>query len=155
PEFCAAARERLELKAPALTATGGALDGIDRLLGTQLRPGDRVGIEDPGWANLLDLVAAQGLSPVPVPVDDEGATPAGLSQALAAGVSALVVTTRAHNPTGATVTASRAALLRKELRAYPEVLVIEDDHAAELSVEPLHALAGATARWAFLRSVSK
>lgn len=158
PELADAARQRLRadgLKVPALTVTGGALDGLDRLFAAHLRPGDRVGVEDPGWANLLDLVAAQGLSPVPMPVDDDGPTPDGLRAALAAGVSAVVVTTRAHNPTGAAVSAARAALLRKELRGYPDVLVIEDDHAAELSPVALHPLGGATARWAFLRSVSK
>ena len=35
------------------------------------------------------------------------------------------------------------------------MLVIEDDHAAELAGVPLHPLAGATAAWAFVRSVSK
>jgi DNA-binding transcriptional MocR family regulator len=158
PELAGVARDRLRadgLRVPALTVTGGALDGIDRLLAAHLRPGDRVGVEDPGWANLLDLVAAQGLSPVPMPVDDDGVSAAGMRAALAAGVSAVVVTTRAHNPTGAALSAARAALLRKELRGYPDLLVIEDDHAAELSPVPLHHLAGATSRWAFLRSVSK
>jgi DNA-binding transcriptional MocR family regulator len=142
------------LAVPALTVTGGALDGIDRLLAAHLRPGDRVGVEDPGWANLLDLVAAQGLTALPVPVDAHGPTPEGLSAALAAGVDAVVVTTRAHNPTGAALTRSRASALRDVLRAR-DVLVIEDDHAAELSPVPLHPLAGATPRWAFLRSASK
>jgi DNA-binding transcriptional MocR family regulator len=36
-----------------------------------------------------------------------------------------------------------------------EILVIEDDHAAELAGVPLAPLAGATPRWAFLRSASK
>ena len=170
PELAELAAERLRadgVRAPALTVTGGALDGIDRLLSSHLRPGDRVGVEDPGWANLLDLIAAQGLTPVPMPVDDAGPTEAGLRAALAAGVSAVVVTTRAHNPTGAAVTAPRAAALRKHLRGYRDhggplgvgagrdLLVIEDDHAAELSPVAVHALAGATGRWAFLRSVSK
>jgi DNA-binding transcriptional MocR family regulator len=158
PELVRAGTARLRadgLPVPALTVTGGALDGLDRLLGAHLRPGDRVGVEDPGWANLLDLLAAQDLTPVPVPVDDAGPTPAGLRAALAAGVGAVVVTTRAHNPTGAALTASRAAALRKELRGYADLLVIEDDHAAELSPVPLHALAGATHRWAFLRSAAK
>jgi DNA-binding transcriptional MocR family regulator len=143
------------VRAPALTVTGGALDGIDRLLAAHLRPGDRVGVEDPGWANLLDLVAALGLTPVPIRVDGQGPTPDGLVAALSGGIGALLVTTRAHNPTGAAVTRARAAALRAVLRAHPDLLVIEDDHSAELSVQPLHPLAGATGRWAFLRSVSK
>src|SRR5204863_10194520 len=68
---------------------------------------------------------------------------------------AVVVTTRAHNPTGAAVSAARASALRQLLRGYREVLVIEDDHAAELSTTPPHPLAGATGRWAFVRSASK
>jgi DNA-binding transcriptional MocR family regulator len=151
----ATARLRADgVRCPGLTVTGGALDGIDRLLAAHLRPGDRVAVEDPGWANLLDLIAALGLTPVPVPVDEHGPTPDGMSAALQAGAAAAVVTTRAHNPTGAAVTRQRAASLRAVLRER-DVLVIEDDHAAELSTVPLHPLAGATARWAFLRSVSK
>jgi DNA-binding transcriptional MocR family regulator len=156
PELLEAARERLApVKAPALTITGGALDGIERVLTAHLRPGDRVAVEDPGWANLLDLVAALGLTPVPVPVDDDGPTEAGLRAALAGGARAAVVTARAQNPTGATVGRSRATALRALLRRHRGVLVVEDDHAAELSPVPLNPLAGATDSWAFLRSVSK
>jgi DNA-binding transcriptional MocR family regulator len=139
----------------ALAVTGGALDGIERLLGSHLRPGDRVAVEDPGWANLLDLLAALGLTPVSVPVDDDGPTVPGLRQALQAGARAAIVTTRAQNPTGAAVSQARAAALRGVLKGHPDVLLIEDDHAAELSPVPLHPLAGATRTWAFLRSVSK
>jgi DNA-binding transcriptional MocR family regulator len=179
PELIALARDRLAAdRVPAagaaLTVTGGALDGIERLLAAHLRPGDRVAVEDPGWANLLDLVAALGLVPVGVPVDEEGPTGPGLRRALAAGARAVVVTTRAHNPTGAAVTRARAAALRAVLAESagagagagagrgsgpgprrPGVLVVEDDHAAELAGVPLHPLAGATAAWAFLRSASK
>jgi DNA-binding transcriptional MocR family regulator len=158
PEFAAAARERLArdgVSARSLTVTAGALDGMDRLLAAHLRPGDRVGVEDPGWANLLDLVAAHGLRPVPVRVDDDGPRPEAVAGALRAGIGALVVTTRAHNPTGAALSRTRAAALRKELRGYPDLLVIEDDHAAELASAPPHPLAGATPHWAFLRSASK
>jgi DNA-binding transcriptional MocR family regulator len=156
PALLDAARPRLApVDADALTVTGGALDGIERALGSHLRPGDRIAVEDPGWANLLDLVAALGLNPVPVPVDDDGPVEAGLRDALAAGVRAVVVTTRAQNPTGAAVTRDRSRALRRLLAARPEVLVVEDDHAAELSSVPLHPLAGATRSWAFVRSVSK
>lgn len=158
PGLADVAAERLAadgLDVPALTVTSGALDGIDRLLAAHLRPGDRVGVEDPGWANLLDLVAALGLHPVPIPVDGHGPTPAGLRAALAGGLRAIVITTRAHNPTGAAVSRSRAVVLRKELRGYGDLLVIEDDHSAELSTLPLASLTGATDRWAFVRSLSK
>jgi DNA-binding transcriptional MocR family regulator len=74
---------------------------------------------------------------------------------LAGGVAAAIVTTRAQNPTGAAVTRRRSAALRALLKGHPGVLVIEDDHAAELSPVPLHPLAGATGSWAFVRSVSK
>jgi DNA-binding transcriptional MocR family regulator len=156
PELLDLARERLApVPASALTITGGALDGIERILTAHLRPGDRVAVEDPGWANLLDLVAALGLTPVPVPVDDDGPTESGLRAALAAGVRAVVVTARAQNPTGAAVGRARAAALRALLRDHRDALVVEDDHAAELSPVPLHPLAGATDSWAFVRSVSK
>lgn len=138
-----------------VTVTGGALDGIERLLAAHLRPGDRVAVEDPGWSNLLDLVAALGLTAVPVPVDRAGPTVPGLRKALAAGARAVIVTTRAQNPTGATVTGERASALRGLLAARPDLLLIEDDHSAELSGEPLRPLAGATGCWAFVRSVSK
>jgi DNA-binding transcriptional MocR family regulator len=160
PDLVAAARDRLAADGvpatgAAVTVTGGALDGIERLLTARLRPGDRVAVEDPGWANLLDLVAALGLHPVAVPVDDAGPIGDGLARAVAAGARAAVVTTRAQNPTGAAVTRARARDLRRLLAAHRDLLVIEDDHAGELSPVPLSALAGATDAWAFVRSVSK
>ncbi|MEJ3743449.1 aminotransferase class I/II-fold pyridoxal phosphate-dependent enzyme [Actinomycetes bacterium KLBMP 9797] len=158
PALADAARSRLAadgVPGDAITVTNGALDAIDRLLAAHLRPGDAVAVEDPGWANLLDLIAALGLRAVPVPVDDDGPTEAGLRTALAAGARAVLVTARAQNPTGAAVGAERARALRGVLAGYPDVLLIEDDHAAELAAEPLHPLAGATTHWAFLRSAAK
>ncbi|PZG15725.1 GntR family transcriptional regulator, partial [Micromonospora craterilacus] len=158
PDLAEAARARLTadgVPAGELTLTGGALDGIERLLGAQLRPGDAVAVEDPGWANLLDLIAALGLRAIGVPVDDDGPLAAGVEAALDAGARALIVTSRAQNPTGAAVSADRAAQLRGLLADRPDLLLIEDDHAAELARVPLRPLAGATRSWAFLRSVSK
>jgi DNA-binding transcriptional MocR family regulator len=138
-----------------LACTFGALDGIDRLLGAQLRPGDAVAVEDPGWTQLLDLLAADRLTPLPVPVDDLGPDPAGLQRALAAGAKAFIVTTRAQNPYGAAVAQQRAQGLRAVLRRHPEVLTIDDDHGADVTPGPPHTLAEATSRWAYLRSASK
>ena len=139
-----------------LAVTSGALDGIERALTAHMRPGDRVAVEDPGWANMLDLLAALGLSAVPVRVDDDGPLVADVARALGGGVRALVLTNRAQNPTGAALSADRAHALRGVLAdRSDEVLLAEDDHCAGISGAPLHTLAGSTTRWAFVRSASK
>jgi DNA-binding transcriptional MocR family regulator len=137
-----------------LAVCSGALDGIERALTAHLRPGDRVAVEDPGWANLLDLLAALGLSAEPVGVDDDGPLVADVTRALDRGVRALVITNRAQNPTGAALSAARADELRG-LVAGKDLLVVEDDHCAGIAGAPLHTLSGATTHWAFVRSASK
>lgn len=143
------------VSAEHLAVTAGALDGIERVLTAHLRPGDRVAVEDPGWANLLDLVAALGLSVEPVRVGDDGPLTADVARALRRGVRAVVVTTRAQNPTGAAVSAARATELRQLLADHADVLVIEDDHCAGIAGVALQALSGVTRHWAFVRSAAK
>jgi DNA-binding transcriptional MocR family regulator len=138
-----------------IAVTAGALDGIERVLAAHLRPGDRVAIEDPGWANLLDLLAALGFSAEPIGIDDDGPVTADVARALRRGVRAVVVTTRAQNPTGAAVSAARAKELRALLVEHDDVLLIEDDHCSGIAGAPLHSLAGTTRHWAFVRSVAK
>ncbi|WP_229069323.1 aminotransferase class I/II-fold pyridoxal phosphate-dependent enzyme [Actinoplanes sp. DH11] len=160
PELADAARSRLReegvpITDASITVTAGALDSIERLLNAHLRPGDAVAVEDPGWANLIDLLAALGLRPVPVAVDSEGMRPEALEEALRSGAQAVIVTVRAQNPTGAAVSEPRAAKLRDLLAGHPEVLVVEDDHAAELADGPPHCIGPVTRSWAFVRSASK
>ena len=138
-----------------IAVTAGALDGIERVLSAQLRPGDRVAVEDPGWANLLDLLAALGFPAEPIRVDDDGPLTADVARALSRGVRAIVVTTRAQNPTGAAVSAARATELRHQLADHGDVLLVEDDHCAGIAGAPLHTLAGTTRHWAFVRSAAK
>jgi DNA-binding transcriptional MocR family regulator len=155
-EYTRAALTADGVPADHLAVTSGALDGIERALTAHLRPGDRVAVEDPGWANLLDLLAALGLSVEPVRVDDDGPRPDDLARALGRGVRALVVTNRAQNPTGAALSADRAGALRGLLAARADdVLVVEDDHCAGISGAPPHTLAGSTGSWALVRSASK
>lgn len=158
PELAEYARATLTadgVPAEHLAVTAGALDGIERVLTAHLRPGDRVAVEDPGWANLLDLLAALGFSAEPMRVDDDGPVVADVASALRRGARAVVVTSRAQNPTGAAVSAARARDLRRLLSDHPDVLLIEDDHCAGIAGVPLHALAGTTRHWAFVRSAAK
>jgi DNA-binding transcriptional MocR family regulator len=143
------------VSAEHLALTAGALDGIERVLAAHLRPGDRVAVEDPGWANLLDLIAALGFSVEPVGVDDDGPLAADVARALRRGVRAVIVTTRAQNPTGAAVSAARGDELRRLLTDRPDVLLVEDDHCAGIAGVPLNTLAGTTRHWAFVRSAAK
>ncbi|MGV9355781.1 aminotransferase class I/II-fold pyridoxal phosphate-dependent enzyme [Streptomyces misionensis] len=158
PELARIARAELDadgVPGAPLTVTSGSLDAIERVLAAHLRPGDAVAVEDPGWGSVLDLMPALSLSTVPVTVDDDGPCPDGLARALAAGARALIVTTRAQNPTGAAVTAERASALRAVLSEHPGTLLIEDDHGHGIVDVPLHPLAGTTRHWAFLRSAAK
>ncbi|GAA4948493.1 aminotransferase class I/II-fold pyridoxal phosphate-dependent enzyme [Actinoplanes utahensis] len=160
PELADAARPRLlgegvPVDGADIVVTAGALDSIERVLGAHLRPGDTVAIEDPGWAALIDLLAALGLRAAPVAVDEEGPDPEALAAALRSGARAVVVTVRAQNPTGAAVSAERADRLRSLLSGHPGVVVIEDDHAAELADRPPYCIGPVTGSWAFIRSASK
>lgn len=138
-----------------LAVTGGALDAIERVLGTWLGPGDRVIVEDPGHAVTFDLVAAMGFTAVPVPVDELGIAPAGLDRALRAGAGAVILTPRAQAATGAAWDAGRAADLSAVLRRHPGCGVIEDDHAGPLAGTAGHTTTGTPRRWAHIRSASK
>ena len=157
PRLLTAARQALSadgISHEHLAVTSGAFDAIERVLGTRLRPGDRVLVEDPTYGAFRDLLTALGLIPVPVAVDDEGAQPAGVAAALRAGASAALLVPRAQNPTGAARSQQRTAQLRALFARHPEVMLIEDDHAGAVAGAPHHPL-GATGAWAVVRSVSK
>lgn len=158
PALVELARGQLDrdgVPAGPVAVVSGALDGIERTLVGNTRPGDRVAVEDPGFPPVYDLLAALGLSPEPVRLDRDGLVPADLERALAARAVALVVTPRAQNPTGAALGPERAAELADVLDRHPDVLVVEDDHAGQVAGAPYRTLAVGRGRWAVVRSVSK
>ena len=145
-----------EIPADHLTVVSGALDGLERVLAIHLRPGDRVAVEDPCFSSVLDLLQAAALVPVPVAIDDSGPRPESLERVLAGGIEALIVTPRAQNPSGACLDPARVRALRRVLRAHPDLLVLEDDHAGAVAGAPACTLCDARrSRWAVVRSVSK
>ncbi|RYV51741.1 PLP-dependent aminotransferase family protein [Pengzhenrongella frigida] len=119
-----------------VTVVDGALDAIGRTLEQVAGFGARVALEDPGFPPVFDLVEQLGLERVPVPVDRHGMDPAGLADALRAGARVVVLQPRAQNPTGASLTATRArelAVVVRQWGADPPALVIEDDHSSEIA----------------------
>src|SRR5579864_8680244 len=139
-----------------MTITSGAFDAIERVLDAQLSPGDRVGIEDPGYHRTMDLLAAQGLIAEPVRVDERGPIPASVAEAIKRGIEAIIITPRAQNPTGAAIDAKRAAELQRIFSRKPGLLVIEDDHAGAVAGADYVTFADARRpRWAVVRSFSK
>ncbi|MGF3052507.1 aminotransferase class I/II-fold pyridoxal phosphate-dependent enzyme [Microbacterium sp. YY-03] len=140
----------------AITVTSGAVDAIERLLAGALVRDDAVGLEDPCFLASIHTVKLGGYRAVGMAVDAEGITPSGLRAALDAGVRAIVTTPRAQNPTGVTMTPSRAAELRAILAEHPYVLVIEDDHFSMLAPQAPQSIIGPEhQRFALVRSVSK
>lgn len=148
--------ERDGVPADSLAVVGGALDGVERVLQAQLRPGDAVAVEDPMFPRLLHLIATLGLVPRAMELDESGPQPDALRGALQSGAAAVIVTPRAHNPTGAAIDGARSRELRAVLKDAPDVLVVEDDYFGEVAGMPATTLVSAeTQRWAVIRSFTK
>ncbi|NOT28142.1 MAG: aminotransferase class I/II-fold pyridoxal phosphate-dependent enzyme [Acidobacteria bacterium] len=143
------------IPASAVAVTNGGSDAIERILREHLRHGDVVAIEDPSFPGLVDLLTVAGYRTVPLALDDEGPLPDAADAALARGCQAVIVTPRAQNPTGAALSAQRAADLRGVLARHSQVLLIENDHAALVAGVPLHSIRNPShERWAVVRSLS-
>ncbi len=143
------------IPADELCVVSGAMDGVERVLQANLRPGDRVAVEDPGYSDLFDLLRANGLSLEPVAIDRRGMTPQGLTGAISRGARAVILTPRGQNPTGAALDARRAGELSEVLEGHPELLLVEDDHLGAVAGRPLHTLLAGRRSWATTRSVAK
>jgi DNA-binding transcriptional MocR family regulator len=139
----------------AIAVVGGALDGIERILQTRLRPGDAIALEDPTWPRITDLVQALGFVPEPVALDEYGLLPDSLARALRRRVRAVIATPRGQNPTGAALDLERSTVLREVIGGYPDVLVVEDDYVAAVAGTDYFPLHGSTTHWVVVRSLSK
>ena len=145
------------IDATHFTVTSGAMDAIARVItALDLRIGDRIGVEDPGHIPVHQIARRNGLQLVPLAVDEYGITPESLERAIdAAGLSALIVTPRAQNPTGAAFSADRAVELTSILAAHSHIAVIQDDHAGLIAGVDHHGILPSGPRWATMRSLGK
>lgn len=159
PALAALADQWLVKDCPAdyeINLTNGAVDAIERLVAAHLVSGDSVAMEDPCFLGSINAIQVAGMQVTGIALDHEGMLPDALELALAGGAQAVLLTARAHNPTGCSLSEQRAAALRAVLSKYPHVLVMIDDHFGLLSVHDYYpVIPETTMRWALIRSVSK
>jgi len=122
-----------------LTVLNGAMDALDRLIQAMVSVGDKVGISDPGFPPLFDMLELAGAQTLALPLDAQGLDPARVAQAVDLGMTLLIVQPRAHNPTGISMTATRRNELAEILSGRP-IIVLEDDHSGSVSNADLHSL---------------
>lgn len=139
-----------------ITLCNGAIDTLERMLTAHLLPGDKVVVEDPCYISSANAIRLAGMQVIGAEVDGFGMRPEALKSALEKGAKAVLITPRAHNPTGVCISLERAAEIKSVLSHYPSVLVLEDDHFALLAKAEHHSvIPDSTYNWAVFRSVSK
>jgi GntR family transcriptional regulator/MocR family aminotransferase len=125
-----------------IVVTSGSQQGVDLVARLLLEAGDRVWIEDPGYPGLRGPLLAAGLTPVPVPVDDDGLDVAA-GRRLADDARLAVVAPSHQYPLGAVLSLPRRLALLDRAHA-TDGWVLEDDYDSEYRYggRPLTALRG-------------
>jgi GntR family transcriptional regulator/MocR family aminotransferase len=122
-----------------LTSSQQALGLIATML---INPGEKVGVEDPGFHGAQFSFRAAGVETVPIPVDESGLTTDGLPQ-LDPSVRAIYVTPSHQYPTGVTMSLSRRLALL-DWAARSKAWIVEDDYDSEFRYigRPVAAIQG-------------
>jgi len=117
--------------------TAGSTDGLEICLRALTRPGDAIGLEDPGYMPLRRFAEAHGLTPVWMPVDADGA------QLPAHPPKAVVLTPSHQYPLGGAMSPGRRMEFINAARAQ-DSWIIEDDYDSEFRYagRPIPALSG-------------
>ena len=135
------AEEGLELAPDQLVLTGSGTQALDLVCRLLLRPGDAVLIDDPCYFNFQALLRAHGARVVGVPYGETGPEPAAFDAVVAREKPRLYLTNAAlHNPTGATLSQSRAHRILA-IAARHDLTIVEDEIFADFEPEPSARLA--------------
>jgi GntR family transcriptional regulator/MocR family aminotransferase len=134
----------LATDADAVLVTNGSQHGIDLFARAVLKQGDRVAVEDPGYAPAWRAFRTVGAKVVPIPVDARGLDVEALRAEVRRGLRAVYVTPAHQYPTMAVMAPERRAALLA-LAAEHRVAILEDDYDHELSFDgrPIAPLASA------------
>lgn len=132
----------LHSSADQVIVTSGAQQAIDLIIRAFVNTGDKVWIEDPGYAGIKGSLTAAGAELVPVPVDDAGLD---VDHALRSAPDAkMAIVTPSHQyPLGSVMSLSRRLQLL-EWAADTDAWILEDDYDSEYRYagRPLSALQG-------------
>jgi DNA-binding transcriptional MocR family regulator len=107
--------------------TQGVSQGLSLLTGLLARPGDVVAVEQPVYLGLLHVLNTHGVTPVGIPLDNEGICLEALEQAIQTHHPRFVYTIPSfQNPTGTTISPQRRDGLLALARRY-KLPIVEDD----------------------------
>jgi len=137
-----------------VTITNGAQQALDLIARALISPGDRVAVEDPGYAPPSYLFSSLGARVQGVPVDEEGIA----VNAIARDTRLVYVTPSHQYPLGVTMSLSRRLALL-DWAARNNAAIIEDDYDSEFRfeerpLEPLQTL-DTSGRVVYVGSFSK
>jgi len=147
----------LMAEADQVVLTQGVTHGLDMVIRTLLRPGETVIVEQPCYANLLQLLRLNGLRVVAVPRTEAGLDIDELQRLVQAHAPrALFVNTVLQNPSGMSLTMPNAFRLL-QLAEQHGFWIIEDDISRDLlpSHGPLLAALDGGQRVVYLGGYSK
>lgn len=127
-EICEKVLPRRGIKArpDQVLLTSGVREALHLLTELLVEPGMKVGVEEPGYISMLQLLRRRGATPIHQAVDEDGI----LTDPPLRGFDVLYVTPSHQRPTGATLSMQRRAQLLKQAQT-EDFIVIEDDFECE------------------------
>ena len=124
---------RLNVSGEEVLITGGCQQALDLAVQALLNPGDVLLTTNPTYPGMLDIAQARGVTPVGVPIDDQGMQTDALEALIVEHRPRLLyVAPTYHNPTGTVMPLPRRRRLLEIAAAY-RLPVLEDGVYEDLS----------------------